>query len=100
MIRKDASGLKQKKKGTTVKEETCNRLAFSNPEQQMAHVSGPGKKGNLKFCFVFLLLCASPHICLILYTCTYKGYELAKCGLQSPGRRAMKGDDVERAQGV
>ena len=62
MIRKDASGLKQKKKGTTVKEEKCNRLPFSNPEQQMAHVSGPGKKGNLKFFFFFLLLCASPHI--------------------------------------
>ena len=64
MIRKDASGLKQKKKGTTVKEEKCKRLPFSNPEQQMAHISGPGKKENLKFFFFFffLLLCASPHI--------------------------------------
>ena len=89
MIRRDASGLKQKKKGTTVKEEKCNRLPFSNPEQQMAHVSGPGKKGNLKFFFFFFtFVCFS----------TYKGYKLAKCGLQSPGRWAMKGEVTERAQ--
>ena len=108
MIRKDASGLKQKKKGTTVKEEKCNRLPFSNPEQQMAHISGPGKTGTKK-CFLFVftfffVLFVCFVFCLFAFTfvcfSTYKGYKLAKCGLQSPGRWAMKGDDVERAQDV
>ena len=67
MIRKDASGLKQKKKGTTVKEEKCKRLPFSNPEQQMAHISGPGKKGNLKF-FFFFYFCVLLHIYVLFYT--------------------------------
>ena len=67
MIRKDASGLKQKKKGTTVKEEKCKRLPFSNPEQQMAHISGPGKKGNLKFFFFFTFVCFSTYMSYFIH---------------------------------
>ena len=51
---------------------------------------------GVAFFFFFLLLGASPRICLISHTC-YKGYKLGKRGLQSAWRRAVKGEVVERA---
>ena len=65
------SGLKQKKKGT-VKEEKYKRLPFSSPEQQMAHISGPGKTGTKK-CFLFVFTFVFCFVCLFcfLFVCFY-----------------------------